>query len=309
MVKAIRNNFTARLKAYLKTLVGIVYLILGKPGLKSLPVVFVIHEVADQPFTHSLVTNTYCSEKVFKVQMDFIRSNFNFISLQLDDLRLPKQGCLMTFDDGYASSKVVTETYLFESHIQSLHFWNPNTLKTGINVSSVEHLNSLLENRRPEWANSNPSLKFCQESFPNNFAGPFLTLEQARDFSTQGLVLIGDHGREHFYSPSLSRDEFIANLSFPINEINSNLNFLPLWAAPHSAINDEVVETLSELGCKIVFGGSQYFQFGNTQVIPRIDLNESLNTKFRILGVIAITFIRHYLWSIGNKKEVIRFRG
>ncbi len=304
------KSFTATnfLRNLAKSVIGLVYLSVGKPGLKSFPIVFVVHEVTDSPFAHPQITNTFCSEKVFQIQMGVLMKYFDFISLQEDELKLPKKGCLITFDDGYLSSRAATEKYLVKNNIQSVHFWNTNTLVNGINTSAIEHLNSFRENRLPDWSKSNPSQKIFQERIPDKFAGPYLTLEQARNFSTICDVLIGDHGMEHFYSPNLSRDELVSNLCF--SELNniSGIEFLPLWAAPHSAINDVTVETLASLGCKIVFGGNQYFQFKDTQVVPRVDLNETLKSKFRILGAIAITLVRHYLMSFGNKKEEIRFR-
>lgn len=296
------------LKNLLREIIGLLFLCIGKPGIRSFPLVFVVHDVSDAPFTHSLLTNTYCSQRVFQLQMGFIKRNFDFIKLKPEDLRLPKTGCLITFDDGYSSSLEATEKLLIENQIQSIHFWNSNTLMTGINSSSIEHLESLKEGRTVDWSNSAPRLKNPKEGIPDKFAGPYLTLEQAKSFASKDFVLIGDHGVEHFYSPSLTNIELQANLGFSKINIDSKVNPLPLWAAPHSAINDEIIYALNSAGYKIIFGGSQYFQNRSTQVIPRIDLNESINSKCSILGAIAITLFRHYLMSLGNKKESISFR-
>jgi peptidoglycan/xylan/chitin deacetylase (PgdA/CDA1 family) len=296
------------LKNFLREMIGFFFLCIGKPGIKSFPLVFVVHDVSDLPFTHSLLTNSYCSQRVFLEQLGFLRRTFDFICMKLEDLRLPKSGCLITFDDGYSSSMEVTEKLFIENQIQSIHFWNSNTLMTGINFSSIEHLASLNERRLADWSNSTPRLKIPEEGIPDKFAGPYLTLEQAKSFSARDYVLIGDHGVEHFYSPALTNTELRANLSFAKVKMNSDVNPLPLWAAPHSAINDEVVDVLNRAGYKTIFGGKQYFQYKDTQVVPRIDLNESLDSKFSILGAIAITLSRHYFMSLGNKKESISFR-
>lgn len=293
---------------FLREIIGFLFLCIGKPGIKSFPIVFVVHDVSDNPFTHSQLTNSYCSKRVFQLQINFIRRNFDFINLEPEDLKLPKTGCMITFDDGYSSSLEATEKLLISNQIQSIHFWNSKTFTARINSSGLEHLESLKNNRKVDWSNSAPRLKISKEGIPDNFAGPYLTLERAKNFSTRDYVLIGDHGVEHFYSPSLSRIELLENLSFTkVNDI-SDTQLLPIWAAPHSAINDDIVNVLNSAGYKIVFGGSQYFQYRSTQVIPRIDLNESIDSEFSILGAVAITLLRHYLTSLGNRKESISFR-
>jgi hypothetical protein len=66
----------------------------------------------------------------------------------------------------------------------------------------------------------------------------------------------------------------------------------PYFAAPHGQLDIERMELISDQGYKVIFSGSSWFKLGNTTIVPRIDMNNSIRSKASLFGAIAILIIR-----------------
>jgi len=65
--------------------------------------VFVLHDVTDEPARFTRENDIWVSKSLFRTQMEFVRENFNVISMaSLLKGEIPSRAALITFDDGYA---------------------------------------------------------------------------------------------------------------------------------------------------------------------------------------------------------------
>ena len=65
--------------------------------------VFVMHDITDEPARFTKESDIWLSKRLFKTQMEFVRENFNVISMpSLLKGDVPSRAALITFDDGYA---------------------------------------------------------------------------------------------------------------------------------------------------------------------------------------------------------------
>jgi hypothetical protein len=67
------------------------------------------------------------------------------------------------------------------------------------------------------------------------------------------------------------------------------------FAAPHGEISSEKIEIIANEGYKLAFSGRFWTSIGNIQVLPRIDMNNSINSKATLFGSIAIMILRNRL--------------
>ena len=63
-------------------------------------------------------------------------------------------------------------------------------------------------------------------------------------------------------------------------------------AAPHGQMDFERVKLASDRNYEVIFSGFSRTRCGNVQIIPRIDMNNSINSKPSLFGAIAISLIR-----------------
>ena len=66
----------------------------------------------------------------------------------------------------------------------------------------------------------------------------------------------------------------------------------PYFAAPHGQLDIEKMELISNQGYEVIFSGSSWLKLGNTSIVPRIDMNNSIRSKASLFGAIAILIIR-----------------
>jgi hypothetical protein len=284
---------------FVKWIIGCLYLSIGAPGCKSKIIAFVVHEVGDKPRDHARLTSTYSTKKNFLKQISLLSNYFDFLDPSKDPLWVNKTGCLITFDDGYRGS-LDAALVLESKKISSIHLINLESINMGMNSSAVLHFSSIESGKKLDWADSTPKnfeilmnrLTKSETKRAFEFSGPYLELNELKALSSLSCTVVGDHFLNHFYGNSLTEDEIVENLILINQESKSIVKISPYFAAPHGKLDNSRIKHISTQGYEVIFSGSSWIKVGSTHVIPRIDLNNSIRSKFSLFGAIAILLLR-----------------
>jgi len=301
-VPTVRQAWRVRIIGWLKWIIGVGYLCIGAPGYKSKLVAVVFHEVNDEPSTHARLTNTYSTKRNYLKQISLLQSIFNIIDVRNISNALETKKCLITFDDGYKGS-LEAARILDLLRIPSIHFLNLETIHGHSNSSALLHFKSVNSASPVDWSNSTPSnYKRTVEGFSGfetdkltRFAGPYLSTNELKELKSFKTVTFGDHFLNHWYANSLSNEEVIANLARNAPQYSESQWVESFFAAPHGEISSEKIEIIANEGYKLAFSGRLWTSIGNLQVLPRIDMNNSINSKATLFGSIAIMILRNRL--------------
>jgi hypothetical protein len=274
------------------------------PGSKSKIIAFVIHEVGDMPKGHARLTHTFTSKANFLKQISLLSTYFEFLNPVTDPLWYKKTGCLITFDDGYRGSLEAAKI-LEAQEIASIHLVNLETVSGKINSSALLHFKSFESGEQVDWSKSTPKnvgelLSELTESDLRNlieFSGPYLNTNELAELQSLVYSIVGDHFINHWYGNSLIEREVVENLSLGIEAHYGASDLKPFFAAPHGILDFDRIKLISNRGYEVVFTGHTWTTVGNTVVIPRIDLNNSINSKFSLFGAIAVLVFKSRLKS------------
>lgn len=298
-----RQNFQQMVRATfvrcMRWVIGSVYLLVAAPGYKSRIFAFVFHDVNDVPRGHAQLTRTYSTNKNFIKQISLLKKSFKIIDLRRDSISDGSRGCIITFDDGYQGALEAAKT-LEALEIASIHFINLMTIYGKVNPSALLHFSSLNSNNKTLWSDSKPILieelltKLSSSELNDlaGFMGPYLNRAGLQELFSLNHVLIGDHFLNHWHGNSLSQDELIANLSISAKQYPECQRIGPYFAAPHGQMSYEKMQFISDQGYKVIFSGTSWFKIGHTNILPRIDMNNSIKSKASLFGAIAILIIK-----------------
>jgi hypothetical protein len=293
---ALRKNLVQGIK----WMIGCLYLLIGTPGYSSKLITFVFHEVSDNPRGHALLTNTYSTHKNFLKQICLLRSNFEFIDPRGGSAWAESHGCLITFDDGYKGALEATKV-LRNLGVASIHFVNLETIYGRPNSSAALHFKAVHTKVETNWKDSNPSAnEKLMSGFTDKerkdlaeFSGPYINPKELKEMMSFGGVVLGDHFLNHWYGNNLASDEILENLALNSNQYTEIQEMKPYFAAPHGRMSTGKMEVISEQGYDVIFSGSVWMKLGNTNVLPRINMNNSIKSKASLFGAIAILMIRN----------------
>lgn len=283
----------------LKWNIGLLYLLCGAPGSKRKLFAFVFHEVGDEPRGHARLTGTYSTKNIFLKQISLLSDYFDFIDPSKDPLWVNKPGCLITFDDGYKGS-LEAAMILETQKIASIHLVNLKTINGEINSSALIHFSCVEFSKELNWKDSTPknveilSARLTEPELTRafEFSGPYLDPTEFKALSSLTYTVVGDHFLNHWYGNSLTNEEIIENLSLDTKDLMRVEEMRPYFAAPHGKLDNLRIEQVCAQDYEVVFAGSSWMKVGSTHVIPRIDLNNSIKSKFSLFGAIAILVLK-----------------
>jgi len=282
-----------------KWLIGVAYLTLGAPGLRSQIIAFVFHEIGNSPRGHARLTNTYCTNENFSKQISLLSKNFRFIDPRLDSNWVKLTGCLLTFDDGYASALEVAKT-LEVLKIPSIHFVNLETIYGQYNSSALLHFKNLRSFEDLNWHESTPSLmestllhmSASDRDDLKQFSGPYMNPIQLSELYSLEYAILGDHFLNHWHAAGLTENEVLENLSRNAKGFPEKNQIQPFFAAPHGFLDVRKIELISTQGYDVIFSGTSWMKVDKSYVMPRIDMNNSISSKASLFGAIAILIIK-----------------
>jgi len=284
---------------FAKPIIGFFYLLIGAPGYKSKLIAFVFHEVTDEPREHARLTNTYSTKKNFLKQLNLLSSHFKIIDPLKNSSWVNQSGCLITFDDGYKGGLEAAKI-LEGLKITSIHHVNLNTIYGQINSSALVHFVNYKSGNETIWSDSTPKnleklmrkLSKSELQKVSEFSGPYMNPKELQELNSLNHVVVGDHLLNHWYTNSLTDREVLENLSRLGGGADSKKIIMPFFAAPHGDLDFQKVELIRNQGYEVIFSGSSWTRAGSATIIPRIDVNNSIHSKYSLFGAIAILILR-----------------
>lgn len=294
-----------------RSIIGFLYLLLGKPYLNRNLTTFVFHEIHDAPHLHSRDTRTFSDLRVFENQIKWIKSSFTIIDLQKNTDPKLKEGCIVSFDDGYAGILHNALPILEKYQIPAICFINMATMQGGINSSALAMYTAKRKHEKVDWNNSNPqflkealgSLKYEELQEVKEYQGPFMNVSELRLLSQNPLITVGNHLYNHWLMDDLSLVELDIEIAKNEKELQKYKSYRNYFATPHGVASERTLNQLLENKYKTVFSGKKILQEGQLNVYPRIDLNIRIANKYQFFGAIAISKIWVKYYSIFSKKK------
>ena len=293
------KSFTSTI---IKFLLGIIYMLLGKPGISKGLTTFVFHDVTDTPSPHSLLTKTYTNEELFRTQIKWISEIFKVLNAQELSDRSPKSGSIITFDDGYKSAILFASRHLQTLNLHSFHFINPTVVKGGVNSSALVHFITQKNAEKLKWENSNPSylrneiskLTPLEKMKLNTFSGPYANQDEIIKSVETGYVTIGNHGNNHWFLNSISKKELMAEMHDSSEFLNEIPHSKGLFSTPHAIASAHSLEAIAQAGYGIIFSGERRVEHSEYLVLPRIDMSVRINNYLLFLGAICLQKLKQF---------------
>lgn len=294
-----------------RSTIGFLYLLLGKPYLNRNLTTFVFHEIHDEPHLHSRDTRTFSDLGAFENQIKWIKNSFIIIDLQKNTDPQLKEGCIVSFDDGYAGVLHNALPMLEKYQVPAICFINMATIEGGINSSALAMYTAKRKHEKVDWNNSNPqffketlgSLKYEELQEVREYQGPFMNLSELRLLSQNPLVTIGNHLHNHWLPDVLSLEELDIEIAKNEKELQKYESYRNYFATPHGVASERTLNQLLENNYKTVFSGKKNLQEKPLNVYPRIDLSVRIASKHQFFGAIAISKIWVKYYSIFSKRK------
>lgn len=280
--------------------IGVSYVLLGKPLLSRDLTTFVFHEISDVPNRHARETHTFSNVALFRKQITWIKAAFPIVDLRRNGSNELTSGCVLSFDDGYAGVLKNALPILEEYQVPAICFINMATILGEINSSALAMFIADRNGVGVKWHDSNP--RFFDETLGvleenelqevREYQGPYLTAEELELLSKSALISLGDHSYNHWLLDALDHD----GLSYEVRRSRTKLKeyseIADIIAAPHAVASDSTIYGLAENGYRVLFSGKTFSRRGSIVVHPRIDMSNRIGNKYQFFGVVAIAKCR-----------------
>ncbi len=308
------------LKASIISSIGVIGKSLYRIALRNAFVVFVYHDVSDNPSEFSRIFNLNTLPAVFERQIEFIKNNFNIISPD-DMLRgnIPINAALITFDDGMRSCFTRAIPFLLKQNIPSIVFLNMEPVKGGTfwaglttylckkNQNFQEYIKKII----PKKSDEKSLYLFCDkeiiEGFIKNadksfkeevseFVGEFATENDLKSVSLNPLVFLGNHLFNHEIPSLLSDTEFIRSFICNQNELQKYPNYRNIFSFPFGqpriCYSQRHIEVLLKNGVKKLFSSSGGINYDlKSNCLDRIVLYSNHDSFVKMRGQILTNIL------------------
>lgn len=290
----------------IRSIVGSVYLLLGKPFLGRHLITFVFHEVSDQPRSHARDTKTFSNIKTFQRQIRWIGESFRVLNLKADASIDQVGDCVLSFDDGYAGVMLNALPLLEDLKMPFIAFINMATINGEVNSSALAMYVAAIEKRPVNWRDSNPhfyvkaleTLSAAGRREIDEYQGPYLTRRELESLSRSPLVTIGDHLHNHWFMDELTNSELESELVRSRSELLEYESHVDCFASPHGLASEDALEVLRKHSFQRVFSGNRHQILDGMRIYPRIDLNNEISSERRFFGAIVISILRPFIRSL-----------
>ena len=283
--------------------------------LKNSTVIFLFHEVTDEPSEFHEKYNLNVPPDLFKDQIKMIMNHFNVISadtLLNGDYETP--AALITFDDGSKGNYDNAYPILEELNCPSLMFLNMGPIKgeifwsglitylcncdnvfikTFINSKENRHKKLNYLNIRPndivEYIKSN-KLEIYKDA--REYYGNFMNMDDLKKMSESNLLNFGNHLYKHYNCVSTSNEEIIKNYNLNQKELEKFKNSLKLFSYPfgqkNTCYNEKTNNLIFGLGADAIFTANPENFLNNGKIFHRFSISNKYNSAsiLRIMLVI-----------------------
>jgi peptidoglycan/xylan/chitin deacetylase (PgdA/CDA1 family) len=295
-------SFTSRGKQIIKFTLGLLDIVTGGRIRAKTLLGLVYHEVSDKPSEMSLDTKTFTSISTFQKQMGWVFRSYNVIDITELKTDYKRGDLVLSFDDGYRSFKYNALPLLSELEFSVICFINSSTINKQINASALVAFQSRFLQAQTFWENSNPAhhlenikyLNTLEREDLESYQGEYLTWDDIQELNHFQLVKFGNHLQNHWYAPRLTSAELTESIKMNERETAHVVKLERILAWPHGASTKLLSSVASEAGMKIQMFGTNPVQVGeDTQVIPRVDMNQGISNYPIFRGSLLIARLKH----------------
>ncbi|MBI3321184.1 MAG: polysaccharide deacetylase family protein [Candidatus Omnitrophica bacterium] len=267
--------------------------------LKDAVVVFLYHEVSDQPSAFNRLFDLNVRPAIFAKQLDLIRGAFHVIDprqLLSGDYRTP--AALVTFDDGNLSYFRNALPMLKEKRIPSVAFLNMGPIRGAVCwsglVTYLQHCEPGFYETRSRRPTGNDFCRFTEEEVARYlesvdaealfervraFRGPVASEEDLDAADDEPLVSFGNHLYNH-YNATLLSDRLEAEYWNNQRLLDQRSRGMRLWSYPFSCSSEATTRWLLAEGTRAIFTGAGGLNVrGHGPIFHRIELPETVVTE------------------------------
>lgn len=288
---------------------------IAKQILRGSTVVFLYHEVSDNPSQFNRMFGLNVTPSIFSKQLDLIGEYFHFIDPnQLLHGEYPTPAALVTFDDGDLSYFREALPILRKKRVPSVMFLNMGPIKgevcwSGL-VTFLQHFEvDFCEQKHPReddfvrfteleisgYLNSTDRDSLLERV--RSFRGAIATGEDIEAVSEEPLVYLGNHLYNHYNAVTLSRErlreEYWKNQRMIDSHRRGTKLFSYPFGQPETCYTRETTRLILEEGARVVFsayplpnftlGGMFYHRVAMTErVRSQADLYRSIMANYLV---------------------------
>lgn len=282
--------------------------------LKNSTVIFLFHEVTNEPSEFHKKYDLNIPPELFKNQIKMIKSHFNVIDSETmlkGNYKTP--AALITFDDGSKGNYTNAYPILEELKCPSLMFLNmgPITgeifwsgLITYLFNSDNKFIDTVVNNkknkyRKLDFLNIKPSdieeyissnkLKIYKNA--RKYYGDFMDMSDLKEMSRSKLLNFGNHLYQHYNCAVSSQEEIVNNYILNENILKTFKNNSNLFSYPFgqegTCYNNKTNQIIFDLGAKAVFTAHPKSFFNNGKIFYRFPLTKQYkNSNFLKLRLV-----------------------
>ena len=244
--------------------------------------IFLFHDITDTPSEFNEEYNLSTCNKVFEDQISWINTNFSIIhpkTILLDDIKIPKNAAIITFDDGFLGTFENGLKILNRLKIPSVVFINMYAVlekkpilpaqASYISKYNPKFVNFLTSKdiKPPYYLNLTPQIMeeaktvLGISSIENDtmlaYQGDYATLEELYKWQNSELVVYANHLFNHWNAKSLNKDQLREQYNLNQEILDSFPNSINLFAFPNGIPNlcftETEIKIIKQLGAKKVF--------------------------------------------------------
>tara|TARA_B110000003_G_scaffold41648_1_gene38820 strand:- start:13621 stop:14571 length:951 start_codon:yes stop_codon:yes gene_type:complete len=275
---------------------------------KNSTVVFLYHEVTNEPSEFHKKHDLNVPPELFKDQIKLIMNHFNVINAEtLINGNYKKPAALITFDDGSKGNYTNAYPILEELNCPSLMFLNMGPINGEIFWPGLITYLFNCDNKFIETVINHKKNKFRKLDFLNiqprdieeyissnklkiyknarKYYGDFMNRSDLKEMSESKFLSFGNHLYQHYNCANCSKDEIVNNYVLNHDLLKNYKNYSNLFSYPFgqetTCYNDKTNEIIYDLGAKAVFAAHPKKFFNNGKFFYRFPLTyEYINSNF-----------------------------
>jgi peptidoglycan/xylan/chitin deacetylase (PgdA/CDA1 family) len=267
--------------------------------LKNSTVIFLYHEVTNEPSEFHKKYGLNVTPKLFKDQIKMIKNHFNVIdakTLLKGNYKTP--AALITFDDGSKGNYTNAYPILEELKCPSLMFLNMGPIKGEIFWSGLitylfncdDKFNETVINKNLNFLNIRPNdieeyLKINKSQIYKNarrYYGDFMNTNDLKKMSESSFLSFGNHLYQHYNCANCSKDEIVNNYVLNHDLLKNYKNYSNLFSYPfgqkNTCYNDKTNNLIFGLGADAIFTANPENFLNNGKIYHRFSLSNKYNS-------------------------------
>jgi len=263
--------------------------------IKAKKIIFMFHDVSDNPKEFYLDHNLNHSISNFESQLKFIKNNFKTLSpLELIDYNGSDPATCITFDDGSSTFYSNAKNILLEFNIPSISFLNFSQINGKFFIPGLisyilkyeRDLINFLSIKDVQTFDYKKIKKLTRNKLKNlkknlvDYHGTFLNQRQIQEMDNSKIFFWGNHLFKHLNAINITgeqlKNEYSKN-NFFLKKLKNNIDF---FSYPFGQINtsyNSYTNGILKKYSKIIFTANPLDLNNNLNIYPRVGLSNDMS--------------------------------